>query len=71
MISGYSNTNYGFLRVILNTIMTVRFTTRKVENIQSITSQVLAKTKITIQELSELVGKLVSTFPGVTFCKLF
>ena len=51
--------------------MTVRLTPRKVENIQSIISQVLAKTKITIQELYELVGTtVVSTFTGVTFGKL-
>ena len=61
-----------FLGFVLNTInMTVRLTPANVTKIQLIIEQVLSKRDITIQELSELIGTLVSTFPGVTYGKLY
>ena len=61
-----------FLGFILNSLdMTVRLTKRKIDNLTSIISHILQKSEITIQELSEIIGKLVATFPGVQYGKLY
>ena len=61
-----------YLGFILNTLnMTVRPTKEKVENIKLLISQYLEKDTFTIQSIAQLVGKLVSLFPGVTHSKLF
>ena len=61
-----------YLGFILNTIdMTVRLTDEKVQNILTVIKQFLDKQTLTIQEVAHLVGKLVSTFPGVAHAKLY
>ena len=61
-----------YLGFLLSTIdMTVRLTKEKVQSITHIVENVLAKSLLTIQELAELVGKLVATFPAVPLGKLY
>ena len=61
-----------YLGFILNSIdMTVRLTPRKIDDICEKIRNVIKKPRNSIQEISELVGKLVATFPGVKFGKLY
>lgn len=61
-----------YLGFILSTIdMTVRLTPEKIMKIKEKILTILRKQHVTIQEVAELVGKLVATFPGVTYGKLF
>ena len=61
-----------YLGFILSTIdMTVRLTPEKIAKIKEKILTILEKQYVTIQELAELVGKLVATLPAVTYGKLF
>ena len=61
-----------YLGFILNTInMTVRLTKEKVVAIKDFISVIIKSDQIAIELLATLVGKLVATFPGVTYGKLY
>ena len=61
-----------FLGFILNSKdMTVSLGAEKIANIKLKIDSALSKQEISIQEVAELVGKLVATFPAVVFGRLF
>lgn len=61
-----------YLGFILNTIdMTVRLTEQKKLEIKTLISSILEKSILTILEVAQLVGKLVATFPGVSYARLY
>ena len=61
-----------FLGFILNSIdMTIRLTKDKIEKLKKLISKLLYKTETKIKEVSEVVGSLVATFPGVKYGKLY
>ena len=61
-----------FLGFTLCTVtMTVRLTAEKCIKIKSSIRSVLRRSSFSIQELSELIGQLVATFPGVPLGKLY
>ena len=61
-----------FLGFVLNSVsMTVRLTTEKVTAITGLITNLLAKHCFVIQEIAELIGKLVATFPAVPMGKLY
>ena len=60
-----------FLGFILNSIeMTIKLTDRKIEKYTEKLKSLLYKSYVSIQELAELIGSLVSAFPGVQYGKL-
>ena len=61
-----------FLGFVLNSLnMTVSLTTEKINRINNKCSELLSKVNMTIQELAEVIGLLVSSFPGVLHGPLF
>ena len=57
--------------VLCTNTMTVRLTSEKCSKIKSAINSVLGQNQLTIQDVAELVGQLVATFPGVPFGKLY
>ena len=61
-----------FLGFILNSLkMTVRPTLEKADKLKTRCSALLTKTHASIQEVSEVIGLMVSMFPGVEYAQLF
>ena len=61
-----------YLGFILNTMeMTVRLTPEKVQELKRLVKQANDFKEISLEKLAQLVGKLVASFPGVTYGKLF
>lgn len=61
-----------YLGFVLNSItMTVSLTREKSEKIKSMCSEILTKLYVSLRELSELIGKLVASEPGVMYAPLF
>ena len=61
-----------FLGFLLCTeTMTVRLTAEKCDKIKAAITNVLKASQLTIQEVAELVGQLVASFPGVPLGKLY
>ena len=61
-----------FLGFILNSLMmTVRPTPEKAEKLKQKCSAVLTTTHLSIHDVSEVIGLMVSMFPGVEYAQLF
>ena len=61
-----------FLGFILDSLqMLVRPTHEKGEKLKSACEKLLTKPELTVQELAEVIGIIVSNFPGVEFGPLF
>ena len=61
-----------FLGFILDSrLMHITLTLEKKEKLKDMCSTLLSEPVITINELSQIIGKLVSSFPGVEFGKLY
>lgn len=61
-----------FLGFILNSLkMTVRPTPEKAEKLKQKCLAVLTKTHVSIHDVSEVIGLMVSMFPGVEYAQLF
>lgn len=61
-----------FLGFILNSLtMTVRPTPEKAEKLKQKCLAVLPKTHVSIHDVSEVIGLMVSMFPGVEYAQLF
>ena len=61
-----------YLGFVLNTIeMTIKLTREKVEKIKALILKALSVSSMTIHDLAQLVGKLVATFPGVAYARLY
>jgi len=61
-----------FLGFVLNSVsMTVFLPTRKVFRIKERCSRLVCSATMSIQELAEVIGLLVSSFPGVLYGPLF
>ena len=61
-----------FLGFLLDTInMTVKLTAKKAQKTKKLVESLLKKKKATIREVASVIGKLVSSFPGVPYGPLF
>ena len=61
-----------FLGFVLNSVsMTVTLTEHKMEKIKNVCCDLMEKSKVSIQFLAEVIGKLVATQPGVWIAPLF
>lgn len=61
-----------YLGFVLNTLnMTVTLTQQKKDKLIALIDQAISKPNMTIQQLAELVGNLVGTFPGMRYGKLY
>lgn len=61
-----------YLGFVLDSVtMTVKLTPARVEKVMQACKQLISKSQLTIQKLAEVIGLMVSSFPGVEYGQLY